>query len=720
MPERTRVLLVEDDEEDYIITCDLLDAHPRAQFDVDWCSSFETALVTIAEARHDVYLIDYRLGKHNGIELVKEAFGENAHAPVLLLTGLSAYEIDLEATAAGVADFLVKGEMEPLELERAIRYAISHQRAVEELRLSQERYALAVRAVNDGIWDWDIATGGVFVSPRWNLLLGRPQEASLEAIEETMDLLHPDDRPGVEAALDAHMNGLTDQYSADARMLHADGSWRWMLVRGLAVGPPGARTRVAGSLSDITDQRLAEQRLHHDALHDSLTGLPNRTLFIDRLQHEMRRAVRDPTAGCAVLFIDIDRFKLVNDGLGHAAGDQLLAELARRVSAVLRPRDTLARLGGDEFAVLLEDVVSATMADEIARRIIADLTQAFTLEGREFFITASIGVCLTRGESAVAADLLRNADIAMYDAKGHGGGRVSFFDEGMHRQRVDRLTRENELRHALDDGLLELALQPIVRLETGELCGLEALCRWPKGWEPVGPLEFVAVAEETGLIGQLGLQVLRRALAVLAGLRRDGLVATDVTMSVNVSARQLEEGFPAQVADALAEAGLPPEALVLEVTESTLMHEPARLAKLVAGLCGTGVGLHLDDFGTGYSSLSALQALPVNALKIDRGFVATMETSDVIVRSTVTLAHSLGMRVIAEGIETTEQLERLRALGCEDGQGFGLSRPLDAATLRTRLAEWTGQVRPSTMPAPTVSFDASSTRMKEPVARLTA
>jgi diguanylate cyclase (GGDEF)-like protein/PAS domain S-box-containing protein len=688
-----KILLVEDDEDDYLITRDMLVGEQRTRFSVDWCSQYDEALATIGEQLHDVYLIDYRLGQSTGLDLVREGFASRPFAPVIMLTGQAAYEIDLEATALGVTDYLVKQELDPSGLERSIRYAISHQKAIQSLSQSEERYALAVRAANDGIWDWDLLGDQIYFSPRWHAILGLPEQARDLDPANWFELVHPADLLRLESAIEAHLEGRTPHLLSEHRMRHSDGTWRWVMTRGLAIRTPEGRpTRMAGSLSDITDRRIAQLRLQHDALHDTLTGLPNRTLFSDRLNQILQRTVRDPSTGCAVLFLDIDRFKLVNDSLSHSVGDNLLIALAGRMSAALRPGDTVARLGGDEFTVLLEDVLGAEDASVVADRMLEALDEAFNIDGNELFVSASIGIALS-APGLGPGDLMRNADIAMYDAKRRGRGRSAVFDESMHRRVVDRLNRETELRQVVECSLLGIHYQPIVDLASGRISGLEALARWPADWPFVSPAEFIQVAEETGVIGALGQQVMRVALEHLADWRREGLVSDEVCMSVNLSGRQLDDpGLAEQVRAAIEAVKLPAQALKLEITESTLMHELERTQRVFSEVCGTGVGLHLDDFGTGYSSLTALHRFPVDALKIDRSFVATINNAqdgnDVIVRSTVALAHSLGLPVIAEGIECSDQLHRLRSLGCEFGQGYLFSPALSADDTRSLLERW--------------------------------
>jgi diguanylate cyclase (GGDEF)-like protein/PAS domain S-box-containing protein len=681
----TRVLLVEDDEDDYLIISELLAGHTRARFVVDWLPSYDEALVAIGEQRHDIYLIDYRLGERTGLELIREGFAGRPTAPVIIVTGQPTYEIDLEASAMGVADFVVKQHLDAESLERSIRYAITFQRA--------ERYALAVRGANDGIWDWDLVTDRISFSTRWNAILGDWQHPRDGPPSVWFDRVSPDDLPRLNSAITTYLAGGAPHLECEHRVRHSDGTWRWVKVRGLAIRRPDSKPiRMAGSLSDITDRHVAQTRLQHRALHDDLTGLPNRSLFVDRVDHSLQRSTRDPSNRCASLFLDIDRFKFVNDSLSHAVGDTLLVAFAERISAALRPGDTVARLGGDEFTVLLENVLDIGEATGVADRILKAVSEEFEINGNTLSVSASIGISLsTPGLSS--ADLIRNADIAMYDAKRRGRARRSVFDATMHRGVIDRLAAEVALRRAVEGALLRIHYQPIIELSTGRISGLEALARWPEDWDPVEPTEFIAIAEDTGVIDALGRHVTAAALATLADWRQQGLVSDQVCMSVNLSGRQLDDpGLARQVRGALKAVDLPAEVLKLEITESTLIREVERSQQLFADVCGTGVGLHLDDFGTGYSSLSALHTFPVDTLKLDRSFVATITADnagdDTIVRSAVALAHSLGLAVIAEGIERPDQLRRLFALGCEYGQGYLFSPALSAEDMGTWLSSW--------------------------------
>lgn len=698
-----RLLLVEDDEDDYFITRDFLERQQRVRFEVDWCSDFDEALKAITGGRHDAYLIDYRLGSRNGLDLVREGFATRAKAPVIILTGQADYEIDLEASALGVTDFLLKHELNPDSLERALRYAINHHRALRDLAISEERYALAACAANDGIWDWDLQTDRVYYSPRWQALLGiagDSMSARELGPEEWFDRVHEDDLPGLSLAIEAHLSGRTSLLQSKHRVRHADGTWRWVLTRGMAVrNADGNPTRMAGSLSDITISRRTERQLQHDALHDTLTGLPNRALFVDRVERAMMRHRGDRSKCCAILFLDIDRFKLVNDTFSHSIGDWLLVALAARLVSEIQPEDTVARMAGDEFTLLLDGIPTdqiESRAKQVAANVSEALREPFHIDGHRLFVTASIGIGIPKVDVS-AADLIRNADIAMYEAKNRDPGGCLVFDESMHRRISDRLSRQNDLREVVERGLLQVYYQPVLDLGSGRVHGFEALARWPEGWPELSPAEFIPIAEETGLIAPLGLHVLRTALDSLASWRSRGLVGADARMSVNVSGRQLDDPqFPEDVIDIIALTALPGSVVRLEITEGTLMREPERIARIVSEVCSTGVGLELDDFGTGYSSLSALHQFPVNALKIDHSFVAALsaEEGEVIVRSTIALAHSLGLEVIAEGIETERELARLRALGCEYGQGFLFSPPLPRDRVEKLLLERSAEMIP--------------------------
>jgi diguanylate cyclase (GGDEF)-like protein/PAS domain S-box-containing protein len=547
------------------------------------------------------------------------------------------------------------------------------------LRESEERYALAVEGALEGIWDWDLQRERIYLSPRWKAILGyAPDEPVGEHPDEWLTRVHPDDLERVRGELATSIGGGRTHFEIEHRVMHRDGSWRWTRARAVTVfDPEGRPIRIAGSLSDVTEQKVAEELLLHHALHDVLTGLPNRSLLVDRLGIALRRTARSG-GSVGVLFMDLDGFKVVNDSLGHAVGDRLLDAVARRLEGCLRPSDTVARLGGDEFTVLLEDLRDAAEARAVAERVHDALREAFVLDGRPVFTTASVGIAVG-ATGATPESLLRDADTAMYRAKSRGRARCEVFDPTMHTTALARLQLETDLRGAVERDEFELAYQPLVSLVDGRISGFEALVRWrhpERGM--LQPSEFVSVAEETGLIVPLGRWVLREACRQMRDWNRRYGAALSV--NVNLSPRQfIDGGLAREVAAALRDTELPAGFLKLEITEGLLMGDAGPVASTLDELKALGVELCIDDFGTGYSSLSYLHRFPIDTLKIDRSFVSRLSAdggSDQIVRTILVLAQTLNMRAVAEGVETVEQAERLRAMGCEFAQGFRFSRPI--------------------------------------------
>jgi diguanylate cyclase (GGDEF)-like protein/PAS domain S-box-containing protein len=650
--------------------------------EIHWVTTPTAALAALDEHPHDAFIVDQELGDplFTGLELAKAILAHTPHAPILLLDRNADRETDLAAAQAGVAEYLTTTD--PQTLERALRFAITHQATLAKLAESEQRYALAIQGANDGLWDWDVRADRLYFSPRWKAMLGYSDQEIGDSPGEWLGRVHADDRAALSQALEAHLSGAGHHFEHEHRIQHRDGSYRWMLARGMAVRDAQHRaTRVVGSQTDVTDRKQAEQRLQHDALHDALTGLPNRVLFLDRLDQAIRRAQRShPDACAAVLFLDLDRFKLVNDSLGHQVGDRLLIAVARRLESTLRPPDTVARLGGDEFTILLDGVSDVHEASAIAERVQHTLRTPFTIDERELHLDASMGIALADADAAPET-VLRDADVAMYRAKSAGKGRHAVFDAHMHEQVMRRLDMETELRRAVEERRLDVVYQPIVQTATGRIAGFEALCRWPDGGGGfVEPSEFVPIAEETGLIVPLGDWVLRTACAQLACWRAlpEG---AGLTVSVNVSHRQLAEpAFEDVLALALEETGVDPRALRLEVKEHDLSREPdAVVSALAHALATHGVRSHIDDFGTGASSLRLLHGFPGDAVKVHRALVIGMGREAgafEIVKALVGLAHNLGLEVIAEGVETAAQLDHLKILGCEFAQGFHVSAPL--------------------------------------------
>jgi diguanylate cyclase (GGDEF)-like protein/PAS domain S-box-containing protein len=549
------------------------------------------------------------------------------------------------------------------------------------------RYALAARGAEDGLWDWDLRDNRVFRSPRWREITGVGDDGTPR---DAFSRIHPEDAVGARAQLEAHLAGETPRYEHAHRIRRDDGSWRWVLERGIATRSEGAPVRMVGLLTDISAHKESEERLRHHAFHDALTGLPNRALFMDRVQHAVARARRSPACTFAVLMLDLDRFKNVNDSLGHLAGDRLLIRVAERIGACVRDGDTVARLGGDEFSVLLESLTSDHEAERVAEQIQRAMMTPIPLDGHDLVTSASIGIVLARDDAFDALSLLRRADQAMYEAKRQGRGRQVLFEPSAHSNSSLRLTLETSLRAALNAGQLRVYFQPIVNVVSGEATGFEALVRWP---HPklglVSPAELIPVAEESGAIVQLGDFVLEEACRALRRLEAAFHPREPFRMAVNLSPRELaRDDLLQRVERALERAQVAPSALVLEVTESALMGDASAGQEAFRKLRERGVRVHMDDFGTGYSSLSYLHKFPLDALKIDASFTGRLHDSpgaEEIVRTVLSIANDLSLDVIAEGVENKEQLERLRILGCHEAQGFLFGAPLPLEALEALL-----------------------------------
>lgn len=594
----------------------------------------------------------------------------------------------------------------PLGKVIVVRNITEQKQAEAALRASEERYALAARGANDGLWDWDLVEDRMYLSPRWKAMLGYQDQDVGSTPQAWLDLIHPDDRPRVEAELEAHIQGHREHFESEHRVLHSDGSYRWMLCRGLVVrGDDGSPHRMAGSQTNITEQRAFEDQLKHDALHDSLTGLPNRVLLSDRLEQALERARREPTFAFALLFLDLDRFKVINDSLGHLEGDNVLTEVGERLRSTVRSVDTVARLGGDEFVLLLEGIHSPSDATRAAERVQSALVSPIQVGSQEFFTSASIGIALSSEEYDRPEDVIRDADIALYRAKANGRARHEIFDTSMHARAVALLHLETDLRRALEDNALRLHYQPIQSLSSGRVIGLEALLRWQHPQRGLLlPKDFLDLAEETGLIVPMGTWVLNEASRQMRAWQEQFPGVRPLTMSVNVSGKQLmQDDLLNHVASSLEHSGLEPGSLRLEITENVVMEDSTAAAQKLEALRKLGVQIHIDDFGTGYSSLGILHRFPVDVLKIDRSFIRQMGSGnqhEQIVRTIIALARSLGIEVVAEGVETESQLEQLRSLECGYGQGYFLARPDTAEVVTQVLQRAFDQLRAPEEPGP--------------------
>jgi diguanylate cyclase (GGDEF)-like protein/PAS domain S-box-containing protein len=556
--------------------------------------------------------------------------------------------------------------------------------AEEALRESEERYALAAQGANDGLWDWDLRNSKIHFSIRWKSMLGYDETEIGNQPGEWLTRIHPDDHDEVEARIAAHLEGRVPHFESEYRIMHKDGDYRWVISRGLAVrNQEGQAYRMAGSQTDITSRKKAEEQLEYDAFHDALTGLPNRALFLDRLQHTITATQRRSGDLYAVLFLDMDRFKIINDSLGHTIGDLLLIAVGRKLSDCIRPGDTVARLGGDEFAVLLESINEPAHATDVAERIQKKLADPIRIKGNELFTSVSIGIALGEERYERPEQVLRDADIAMYEAKGKGSSRYEIFDAKMHANILDRLQLEADLRGALEHREFILYYQPIIDLEKQLLIGFEALVRWnhPKRGL-VYPMEFIPLAEENGLIRPIGEWILQEACRGLKRFQERNPAEHPLTMSINISGKQFsQKDLVDKLAGFLQETGVDPQCLALEITETMIMENVDAAVETMTQLRDMGIHLHIDDFGTGHSSLSYLHRFPVNALKIDRSFIKKLAadgSNKEIILSIISLAKSMNVDVIAEGVEMEHQLSKIKEMHCGYGQGFFFARPMSS------------------------------------------
>jgi len=569
------------------------------------------------------------------------------------------------------------------------------------LQKNEERWKLALESTGDGVWDWHVQSGVEFYSKRLLEILGyNTSDVQLQARGEFDKLIHSDDLAQLLRARQAHFDGLAPTYADEHRVRCKDGSWKWMLARGMVISrdAQGLPLRMIGTHTDVTERKRAEALIWQQAHFDTLTGLPNRNMMGDRMAQEIKRCKREGLQ-LAVLFIDLDHFKEVNDTLGHDSGDHLLVEAARRISDCVRESDTVARMGGDEFAVILTELIDASSLEPVLQKILQTLEAVFQLDDKRVFVSASIGVTLYPGDASEIEDLFKNADQAMYVAKGAGRNRFSFFTPALQEAAQNRVRLTNDLHAGLVDQQFRVLYQPIVDLSSGAVRKAEALIRWHHPTRGlISPAEFIPIAESSGLIVDIGEWVFQQAARQVQAwrLRLD----PDFQISVNKSPAQFQRRGKSKTpwAQQLQAMSLPGNSIVVEITEGLLLDTSASVTDQLLELHDAGIQVSLDDFGTGYSSLSYLQRFDIDFVKIDQSFVRYLipdSTDLALCQAIIAMAHALGMKVIAEGVETAQQRDLLAAAGCDYGQGYLFSRPIAATGFEAFMAtqpSWTPEL----------------------------
>ena len=584
------------------------------------------------------------------------------------------------------------GEGKPLYFISQIEDVTQRKRAEDALRNSEARLSLALRAAGQGTYDADLRAGGeVSFSAECASMLDYEPKPFKRSFESLQTLVHPADWAEAAQARREYLAGERAEYRTTFRLKTASGGWKWVLCLGAIVerDAQGRPLRLVGTYTDITERKKYEERIEYLATHDALTGLANRNLLDDRLGQAIARTNRSGQGLLAILFLDLDRFKVVNDSLGHQLGDLLIKEVAARLCKSVRSSDTVARRGGDEFVVLLEGLAEPDEVLPVVHKIQTALAEPFAIGGHEIFTTVTVGATIYPTDGVTIERLLANADSAMYRAKLEGGSGFGFYTAELGQRTIERFTMERALRQALDRNEFELYYQPQIRLADGKIVGVEALIRWHQPqFGFVLPGRFIPLAEDTGLIVPIGEWVLRTASEQLAQWRAQGL--PKVRMAVNASARQFWQGSLIKVVrDLMAQGAFNPGDLEIEVTESVIMRDVAQTIRLLSALKDLGVLITIDDFGTGYSSLAYLRRLPLQRLKIDQSFVHEIGIgpgADQLVRQIIEMAHAMDLVVVAEGIETAEQLSLLKAWNCDEGQGHYFARAIKGEGCRALLA----------------------------------
>lgn len=676
------VLIVGDDE----VSRELLTAELTGHgYQVDYAGGGHEAIRRLGVSRWSLVMLDLHNPDIEGIEVlghIRRRHSATAQ-PVIMLAGPGEDEDCRRALDLGANDFLTK----PVDMQVALA-RISTIMAVKTIEASlhdsEERFTLAVEGAQDGLWDWNLETGDIYYSPRWKSLFGYPDSEFENTPDAWFQRIHADDVERVRSDIASHIEGVSLRLETRYRIEHKNGSIRWMVTRGAARrGTNGRAMRIAGSQSDVTEQVVL----------DPLTGLPNRTLFVDRIERALQRQKRHPEYSFATLIMQLDKLPAVREGLGRKRAEALLSLLAKKVVACLRPSDTAATFGDDLFAFLADDIDDISDALRIANRIQSTLNRRFEVDGAEIFTTASFGIVWSKTGYDDVDSVLRDTQLALSRANELGGGRHVVFDDALHERAVARLQLESDLRKAIDSNQLILQYQPLIRLSDNNLIGFEALIRWEHPERgTISPLDFIPLAEESGLILPIGDFVMREAGGQMVDWCAKYPAARSMTVNVNVSTRQLCKGdFADDVLEALEETGCPAGQIKLEITESAIMENLEEASRTLDALKDNNVRIAIDDFGTGYSSLSTLQSFRIDTVKIDKSFVSKMNgggRKSPIVQTILALAHGLGMDVVAEGVETEEQRSALTQLGCEYGQGYFFARPLHVKQVDALFAHY--------------------------------
>ncbi len=699
---KTRILIVEDE---IIVATDIQTTLLSLGYDVlDIVSSGEEAIQKVQELQPDFVLMDIRLqGELDGIQAA-EAIAEKFSVPILFLTAYADQKTLERAKLTKPMGYILK-PFEERDLYTTIEIALYRHQMEKQLSEKSQWLNTVLTSIGDAVIASNLQNFVTFMNPVAETLTGwQQQDAVNQPLTEVFKIFDEITRSEIDSPIAQALQTGSIAYLVDGAMLLSKNGTEIPIDQS-AAPIRDANGAIQGSVlvfRDITEKKQIQQQLIHNAFHDVLTGLPNRALFMDRLNHALEQFKRYSNKRFALLFLDIDRFKVINDSLGHPIGDKLLIAIAGRLAGCLRTNDTVARMGGDEFSILLDHAPDTATACRTATRILDELSQPFILDEHEVFAAASIGIVADinvylENSSDPAEDLIRNADIAMYRAKNQGRGRYEIFNAEMYTQVKSLLQLETELQRALSNHELRVYYQPIVQLSTQQMVGFEALVRWQHPQRGlIYPAEFIPVAEETGLIVLIDWWVLREACSQILKWQVKYASENSLTISVNVSSKQFTQpGLVEQVERTLQETGLNAESLKLEITESAIVRNTESATTIFSQLKALGIQLYIDDFGTGYSSLSYLHQFPIDMMKIDRSFVSSAENDTErleIVRAISTLAHNLGLEVVAEGVETAEQAERMKTLQCRYAQGYFFSKPLDSAATEALIA---AQFQPS-------------------------